>query len=106
MKPLVTIDQVKDHLYIGADEHDHDQHLVFLARVGSEIIIDYLKMDTIPAAWYDSDGEPSDDVPALIQACILETVGEMFKNREANTGDVVSEKVARMLIRKRDPAAA
>jgi hypothetical protein len=108
MTPLVTIDQVRTHLRIDLD-YEEDNYLLFMAGAASEIIVDYLKLSSVPADWDDTASEPtvpSDTIPKLVQAAVLEVVAEMYKNREAGTGDVLSNKVTRLLWRMRDPAAA
>jgi hypothetical protein len=108
MTPLITLDQLRAHLHIDLD-FEEDEHLLFFARAASEIIVDYLKLGSVPASWYQTVSEPtgpSDTIPALIQAAVLEVAAELYKNREAGTGDVLSDKVTRLIWRYRDPAAA
>jgi hypothetical protein len=36
----------------------------------------------------------------------LKITAEMFKNREASVGDVLTDKIVKLLVRMRDPAMA
>lgn len=103
---LVSIEQAKAHLRVDHDDEDADLTLKCVAA--GEIVVDFLKLKELPAAWTagESFSPPENTVPALIQAAVLEVVGELYRNREASVGDILSEKVKSVLWRHRDPALA
>lgn len=108
MVALVTLEQVQRRANDFLPDNEPD--LQFCADAASAIVIDYLKYGATPPAWLaalsDSPPGPLSAVPMVIQAAVLEVAVEMAKNREASVGDLLSDKVTRILWRQRDPALA
>lgn len=108
MPALVTLAQMQRRTRDDVAESIPD--LEFCAEAASAIIIDYLKIEAAPPEWLaalsDSPPGPLSAVPVLIQAAVLEVAVEMFKNREASVGDLLTDKVTKILWRQRDPALA
>lgn len=100
---LITVDQAKLHLRI--DNDDHDDKLQEIISDVSEIILDYLKVDS--ALWQTTDGEP-EDVPGAVRAAVKLGVSAMFENPEQDEKGplVLSQTVKNLLMRLRDPAIA
>lgn len=99
MAALVTAEEARIHLRLtDSDIGDADiAATVDLQReAATEIVIDYIKRPD--HGWTD------EDVPFLVKAAILLTLGAIFDNREG--GDPLSEAVKSLLRRYRDPALA
>jgi hypothetical protein len=109
MTPLITMEQLKYTLRISQDDAEEDMHLQFLMEAASEIVVDYLKLASVPADWYVEVSEPttpSTVIPRLVQAAILSIAAEMYRNPEAAVGDSLHPRITRILWRLRDPAMA
>jgi hypothetical protein len=108
MPALVTLEQMQRRSNDFLPDNEAD--LTFCGDAASAIVIDYLKIAKAPPDWLaalsDSPPGPLSAVPVLIQAAVLEVGVEMFKNREASVGDLLSPKVTAILWRQRDPALA
>lgn len=105
LTPLLTLSQVKTHLRI--EDNDHDIDLSDKIVQTTSIIYDFLKVTTTPVAWINVDVSPAvTEIPALVQAAALLTVGELYMNRESSDADVLSDAVKNLLRRSRDPALA
>jgi len=102
---LVTLESAKQHLLV---DHDHDDALISSkVEEASGIVLDYLKLSSVPAAWEGGTGSSGGSgVPPLIQSATLLMVGELYKNREASGVNVLSEGAKALLHRQRDPAMA
>jgi hypothetical protein len=100
---LITVDQAKLHLRIENDEHD--EQLEEIVPDVSEIILDYLKLES--TAYQTTSGDP-DDVPGAIRAAVKLGVSAMFENPEQlpDGPQVLSQAVKDLLHRYRDPALA
>ena len=97
MSELITLESAKDHLRVDHDLDDGDiQNKIMEA---SAIVIDYLKLIEIPESW-----DPV--APEHIQAATKLILGELYRNRESSTADVLSVAVKSLLHRSRDPALA
>lgn len=105
MTMLITVDQAKLHLRIGADETEHDETLEEIVPDASEIILDYLKLPS--TEWQTTDGEP-DDVPGPVRSATKLAVSALFENPEQlpDGPQVLSQAVKDLLHRYRDPALA
>jgi hypothetical protein len=88
-----------------SDDYDDDHDILFLIEAASEVVIDYLKLAVVPTEWVTEDDDPA-GTPKLVQAVVLKITAEMFKNREASVGDVLTDKIVKLLVRMRDPAMA
>lgn len=98
---LVTMQQVKTHLFIDHDQDD--AKLLEIASDASEIILNYLKKPV--DYWQDSSGEPS-GVPGSVRAATLKTAAALYENRDGSGTPALSQDVMDMIHRYRDPALA
>ncbi len=98
---LVSIEQAKDRLRI--DSTDEDGDIQSMISQASAILLRRIKKteSTINDDW----GSPI-EVPEDIQAVVLEMVSEMYKNREASAGDILSERLLMLLEPHRTPTIA
>lgn len=97
MSELITLESARDHLRMDHDLDDGDiQNKIMEA---SAIVLDYLKLETIPASW-----DPV--APEHIQAATKLVLGELYKQREAGSADVLSVAVKSLLHRSRIQAMA
>lgn len=105
---FVTIGQAKAHVLV--DHDSDDAQLQSMIEQASAIILDYLKLASVPASWTDGTGStgdsPSGAVPPLIQAATLLIIGELYRTREAADINVLSAGIKSLLHRYRDPSLA
>lgn len=102
---LVSLEESKRHLRIEISDHDADVQLK--TDAGCSIVMNYLKLTSLPDEWCEPLGSPSGTgVPPLVKSATLLVVGELYKNREATVADVLSMTVKSMLDRYRDPTLA
>jgi hypothetical protein len=103
---LVSLTKAKTHLRVSGSAQDADiQDKIYQA---SSIILDYLKLDEPPIAWYDHTTtglEPPDEMPRLVEAATLLVLSELHSKRET-ASDPLSKSVKDLLRRLRDPALA
>ncbi len=124
--PLVSFDLAKRHIHILGN--DLDQDIDAKLRLASAIVVNHCKLTAIPDEWFVSqDMEPdfentdlilfSDtessppgltyiNVPGNLQAAVLLVFGDLFENREASVGNVLSQTVIDLLTPFRDPTMA
>lgn len=100
MIKLITLAQAKRQTY-NTDNTDHDEDLDFKIDLCSGIALEYCKVvlgspETLP--W--------DTVPAVIQAAVMQMVGEAWANREASTTNLLSDSVKGLLDFYRVPTSA
>lgn len=102
---LVTLAEVKAHLRYG-DEADSTD-LASKIEQASNIVLDYLKLSSIPDAWTESGtGSPTEVIiPPLVKSATLMVVGALDKDRIGEM-DPLSPAVCNILRRFRDPALA
>ncbi len=101
---LVTLEKAKSHLNELGSSRDVD--IQEKLDEASDIVLDYLKLDGVPDEWLASASPVEYDIPGVIQSATLLVLSELFENREASTSDPITDAVARLLMRKRDPALA
>lgn len=103
---LVTLTEIKDHLYIQSADTTHDNDLSLKIEIVSDIIMDFLKLTEPPDEWYDDESPPVLTIPGRVRGVALLGVAEMYEHREASMNDVLSDKIKDILRRTRDPALA
>ena len=87
-QPVVTLNQVKNHLRLCPSDADENNHLELLISAAVSHASQYLDR---PIPWADKDGEPV-PVPPDVQAAILLIIGDLYENREGQfVGIAVSE---------------
>jgi hypothetical protein len=102
---LVDFDRAKRHVYASGTDDD-DLILTKLEHAGS-IVMDYMKLSATPAAWDVADTSPQEiEVPPNVQAVTLLVLGSLYKDRESDTANVLSDTIKNLLRRLRDPALA
>lgn len=78
-----------------------------LVHAASAIVLDYLKMDSLPDAWNEAEGSPSGTgVPENVKAATLLVLAELDRNRDASGADCLSDAVRALLVRLRNPSIA
>lgn len=106
---LITLEQARWQVNL---DHDLDDSVLDEKRAeASDIILDYLKIDTDDTSfnWVDHLGEPTEEVPGRVVAATKLVLGAMYENRD---GDVwrapqpISQGVIDILMRSRKPAMA
>lgn len=97
---LITLEEARRHLQM--DHTESDPEIADLAEEASLLVLDYLKKPD--DSWQDEEGRPV-DVPGVVVVAVKLVLGELYKNREADS-DPLSERVMRLLERQRDPAMA
>lgn len=75
---VLTLDEIKAHLYLDLSDTSKDSHLALLNDAAQDYASQYIGR-AIP--WVDDLGAPV-DVPASVRAALLLTIGDMFENRE------------------------
>lgn len=98
---LVTMQQVKTHLFIDHDEDD--VKLQEIANDASELILNYLKKPV--DYWQNTAGDPV-AVPGSVRAATLKTAAALYENRDGSGTPALSQDVMDMIHRYRDPALA
>ena len=102
---LVTLDQGKDHLRVQTAAEDND--ITTKIEQASGLVVDYLKLSGLPAEWDSpANSPPGKNVPQHVQAAVLLCLGELYRNRESSSANVLSDAVKSLLDRTRDPALA
>lgn len=113
MAALVTLEQVKDHLYIDPD-YDNDNDLILKIQAASNIILNYLSKEGRPYET-DSSGDPvvdssGDPIPREeVKMATLLLVGILFKDREGAVGwgqGYLPFHITALIYQLRDPALA
>lgn len=108
MTQIVSLSKAKEHLRIG-ESSVYDIDIAQKLAQASDIIVDYLKLGSVPSGWDVEEGDsPPDEgaAPDVVKAAVLLVLGELFKNREAGDVDLISLGVERLLMRQRDPTLA
>lgn len=102
---LVTVAQAKTHLRAGS-EMTTDEAEGLISRA-SNIVLDYLKLTSIPDAWTESGtGSPSEvQIPGAVQAATLLVIGVLDKDKIGEM-DPLTPGARSLLHRFRDPALA
>jgi hypothetical protein len=98
MAALATLEEARRHLKLTTSnmaDADVAADVADKLEAATEIVIDYIKQPD--HEWTDSD------VPYVIKAAVLLTLGELFDNRETAT---ITDPVKNLLHRYRDPALA
>ena len=86
--PVVTLQQVKNHLRLCQHDADENQHLELLIKAAVSHASQYLDR---PVPWLDADGDPV-PVPEDVQAAILLIIGDLYENREGQlVGQAINE---------------
>lgn len=99
------VDMTRAQLHVRNLFEDQDD-LSFKLSAASAIVMDYLKMKSVPESWMSNTSPITYDVPFNIQAATLLVLGELYENREASSSNPLSETVMLLLERYRDPALA
>lgn len=76
--PVVTLNQVKNHLRLCPNDADENDHLDLLIQAAVSHASQYLGR---PVPWLDKDGSPV-PVPPDVQAAVLLIIGDLYENRE------------------------
>lgn len=98
LRTYITIEQAMAHLRVDSDISSDDGDLLSKMDQACDIVLDYLEMpEDSYAPGSESDGAP----PRIISATLL-VLGELYKNREAQS-DPLSQGVWRILNRLRVP---
>jgi len=109
MAALITIEQARRQLRIGADDDTFDHELETLMEQATAIVIDYIKR---PAhGWMATSetagGSPYDPDFVIVTAAIAEVLTNLFRHRgDAEVAGPLTARVKSMLERLRDPALA
>lgn len=114
MFSLITLSEAKSHLRVDVDDGSTDPSDVKINAdvqlkldAACAIIMNYLKLSSLPDAWNEPAGSPAGTgVPPLVKSATMLVLGELYRNREAPTADVLSTAVKAMLERYRDPTLA
>lgn len=112
---LVTLDEAKFHLNIGADEADHDDLLDIYIDAASETIVDHLQdnvsefIDSNGDVILDSEGNP--ETPKKVKVATLMLVGIFFRDREGSEvanwpPGFLPPAIISLLCSRRDPTCA
>jgi hypothetical protein len=97
--PLITLTQAKDQLRASGFSDD-DSLILLMAEEASDIVVDYIKRPD--HGWTDRT------VPGHVRAAVLLVLGNLYGQRGDNATDTnpISDAVASLLWRERDPALA
>lgn len=87
---LVTVVDVRDHLRVDSSQSDNE--ILRLIEIASGIALYHLQDDL---QWLDTVSPI--EVPGHIQAAVFLMIGELFLNREASSGDLLSPAVLSLL---------
>lgn len=109
---LISLEEAKRHLLM--DHDDDDAEIQQKIEEASAIVLDYLKLSSVPASWQPAEtGEtggtgstPTGGTPPLIRSAVKIIVGDLYKNRESENSYVLTEGVRSLLHRQRHPAMA
>jgi hypothetical protein len=97
--PLLTLAEAKTHLREVSTANDED--ITAKTLEGSAIIVSYLKAQADPA-WDDTTAPPE------VKAGVKLLLSNLMENRggedEARRDEITWEAIARILVRRRDPA--
>lgn len=100
MAVLITLAQAKHQLVIEDSTTDRDSEIILKMEEASDIVVNYLKAQA-DATWTQST------VPARIRAAILLVLTNLWAHRgDSSESDPISDAVASLLMRDRDPAVA
>jgi Phage gp6-like head-tail connector protein len=96
---LVTLSEAKLHLRLTTTTED--EAVLAIALRASDVIVDYLG----PRA---DDTWTAETVPPVIKAAVLLMLSHLYVHRgdDPSTDDKLWEAIARLLMRRRDPALA
>lgn len=106
--------------------HEDEAELGKKLHLASGIVMDYMKLDSIPDEWLVENESPAvevdeDDpamvsnedsppiyvrVPANVQAAVLLMTSELYEKRESSVSNPISEAIVSLLVSKRDPTFA
>ncbi|MDR8396992.1 head-tail connector protein [Paraburkholderia sp. USG1] len=100
---LVSMERTLAHLRVGAGEDD--AAIADLIDAASGIVIDYLKLKTVPDTWALEAGDTPSTVPGPVRSAVLLVIGSLYADREGAT-DPLTPAVQSLLMRMRDPAVA
>jgi len=93
---VLTLDEIKAHLYMELDDASKDAHLTLLSEAAEDYATQYLGR-SLP--WLDDLGAPV-AVPGSVKVALLLTIADFYENREAaivGVSRVDNPAVARML---------
>jgi len=102
---LISLEAAKQHLRVeGADFDEADLHKKIAQA--SAIVLNHLKIDTLPDEGIPSDPPTGPAKGDAIEAAALLVLGELWEQRESTGAEPLSEGVRNLLIGLRDPSLA